>query len=416
MHRTDHPTAAPVLPTPAPAGTPGFFTEGDPLTATPPTVVGADIMNAIVEELANAITDSGQPLDKGDTTQLSQAISRFAGSSYNALLNPEGAIAQHESNPLGTTDTFGSADRWRGRRGGAGDVAELTGGSLGAPTDLVNWPSRPRSALRFRKTTDAATGISPRLVQFVESALTFADSDVVVAFDAAKYSGADIPILSVELVQDFGNLGSPSADVTTALTAITTTTIDTTPRRFVFRGHLPSVVGKTFGGGGGDHVKVRITFAANTGVFDMRLSALVFALGRQDPGFIARAQTTERDLCRRYFETSIQNPSWGNFSGDSEPALWDTGFAGAGKVATLGRRFFVFKYRVPTITWYAIDGTPNNITEGAATLHPVTVPLGVGEPSPSPDHTGYPTITTPPASGTLRLFRAYYSADAEITD
>mgnify|MGYP001558754677 FL=1 len=413
MFRIDHPSRAAALPAPDPIASQGFFTKGDPSSSVPATRVTQDWLNAVQEELATAILDNGGVLDKGNRAGLSQAISRVAGGASNYLVNPEGLIEQRDNTGnVGTTESFGTVDRWLARTG-TGDTLTLKGGAV-TPTFLSGWPSRPRGVVRLEKTVDATSGTQPRLVQRVESALTLADADVVVAFDAFKFSGADLPIVSVELVQDFGTGGSPSADVTTALAAMANTTIDGTARRFSYRGHLPSVGGKTFGTGGRDHVKVRVNFGANTGVFAVYLSAFVLAKGNQDPGYLPRDLTTERHLCRRYYETSIDGPSWANFNHDTDPALWDTGFSGAGAVATLGRRFWTHKYRSPTVVWRAKDGTANNITEGASTLHPVTV--GAGGDAPSPDHTGYPTITTPPASGTLRLFRAYYSADAEIVD
>lgn len=409
MHRIDNATAAAVLPTPDPPGVPGYFTKGDPDTAMPATVVTADWANAVQEEIATAILESGGALDKGARDGLSKAIQRATGGSGNYLLNPEGIIAQHLTDTIaGGALAFGQPDRWKAKTGGAGDSGKLSSGGLGAP--LAAAPSRPRTSLRFRKTVEAATGVAMLLQQNVESALVLSDSDVVLAFDAFKFSGANIPITAVEIVQDFGSGGSPSADVVTALSAASFTTVDGTWRRFVYRGHLPGVTGKTFGSAVNDHLKVRITFAANTGVFDSHFSAFVLARGTQDPGYAARDFTTERMLCRRYYETSIDQPSWANFTEDTEPGLWDTAFAGTGLVATLGRRFWVTKRTTPTVQWVAKDGTVNNITEGASTLHPVTAS------TPSPDHTGYPLITTPPLPGTLRLFRAYYSADAEIPE
>lgn len=50
------------------------FTEGDPDHGVPATVVGQDFMNAVQEELANAITGSGIALSKPNNAQLLAAI------------------------------------------------------------------------------------------------------------------------------------------------------------------------------------------------------------------------------------------------------------------------------------------------------------------------------------------------------
>lgn len=64
MHKIDHPTATPD----------NNFTEGNPQTAVKPTVVTADILNALQNEIANFIVSRGLVLDKADNTQLSQAL------------------------------------------------------------------------------------------------------------------------------------------------------------------------------------------------------------------------------------------------------------------------------------------------------------------------------------------------------
>lgn len=74
MHRIDHPTAVSVLPTPDPAGTPGYFTDGDPMGGIPATVVTRDWANAVQEEIANVIDAAGIPLDKTNNGQMAQAI------------------------------------------------------------------------------------------------------------------------------------------------------------------------------------------------------------------------------------------------------------------------------------------------------------------------------------------------------
>lgn len=59
MHRVDTSTAATQLPANDPVGTPGFFTKGNPATATPATVPGQDWFNAVQEELIAILTAAG---------------------------------------------------------------------------------------------------------------------------------------------------------------------------------------------------------------------------------------------------------------------------------------------------------------------------------------------------------------------
>ena len=108
MHRIDGATAALVLPTPpAGIGTPGFFTNGDPSTSTPATIVSYDWANAVQEELAHVITDpagGNMALDKASNTQLLAAIGaiidrRLAISDAIATLRVETLIITRGGGP-----------------------------------------------------------------------------------------------------------------------------------------------------------------------------------------------------------------------------------------------------------------------------------------------------------------------------
>lgn len=74
MHRIDNATAAVALPTPAAPGTAGYFTEGSPSGGVPATVVDADWLNALQEEILYVITQAGITPTKGTNTQLAAAI------------------------------------------------------------------------------------------------------------------------------------------------------------------------------------------------------------------------------------------------------------------------------------------------------------------------------------------------------
>jgi hypothetical protein len=76
MYRNDDPTASPTLPTPGAPGTPGYYAEG--------TIVTPDAINAIQEEICNAITSLGLTLNKAQTNQLAQALALLA-----PLANPD---------------------------------------------------------------------------------------------------------------------------------------------------------------------------------------------------------------------------------------------------------------------------------------------------------------------------------------
>lgn len=78
MYRIDSSTAAAALPTPAAAGTEGYFTEGNPSTSTPATVVGQDWLNMVQEELVAVVAAAGIARDKTNNAQVIAAIQSIA--------------------------------------------------------------------------------------------------------------------------------------------------------------------------------------------------------------------------------------------------------------------------------------------------------------------------------------------------
>ena len=84
MYRIDNITAAATLPLPAAAGIPGFFTGGNPATGTAATILDADWLNALQEEVVAVITGFGGTLSKTNRGQLFAALQ---GISIGRLLN-----------------------------------------------------------------------------------------------------------------------------------------------------------------------------------------------------------------------------------------------------------------------------------------------------------------------------------------
>lgn len=80
MFQVDQPTAVSSLPTPAAAGTPGFFTNGNPVGGIPATILEADFTNMLMMELLNVVTGAGLTPSKTTYTQVLAAIKRIGQS------------------------------------------------------------------------------------------------------------------------------------------------------------------------------------------------------------------------------------------------------------------------------------------------------------------------------------------------
>lgn len=92
MFKPDHPTADN-----------GKYTEGNVAQGIPATVVTADHLNAITEEIVNVITGAGITLDKNQNDQLQGAIGAITGNPI-----PKSALVQNFNSP--NTDTVASTN------------------------------------------------------------------------------------------------------------------------------------------------------------------------------------------------------------------------------------------------------------------------------------------------------------------
>lgn len=83
MFRNDDATAAVAIPTPTTPGTPGYFTGGNPATATPATIVTEDWLNSVQEELMSILAAGGQTPSKTTYNQVLTAIQALITSSVS---------------------------------------------------------------------------------------------------------------------------------------------------------------------------------------------------------------------------------------------------------------------------------------------------------------------------------------------
>lgn len=162
MHRIDGDNVAVALPTPQAVGaTVGYFAaEDDP----PFTQVTGDWLNAVQEEIATAIEDSTQTLDKTANDQLSNAVRSLGGRTW------------YRSVPLGSG---GSVHYIAGDAGDIlveqkGNVTQITRTSTDACSVQVAWPipmdirSIKVTEIEFRVKLDTAfTGTVTALAAFL---------------------------------------------------------------------------------------------------------------------------------------------------------------------------------------------------------------------------------------------------------
>ena len=74
MYQIDNSSAAAVIPASTPAGTPGYFTDGNPATGVAPTILPAEFMNMVMLEILGVLSAAGVAPSKSNFTQLTTAI------------------------------------------------------------------------------------------------------------------------------------------------------------------------------------------------------------------------------------------------------------------------------------------------------------------------------------------------------
>jgi hypothetical protein len=80
MFQIDNSTAVAAIPAPTPAGSAGYFTDGNPATGVSATILPAEFMNMLMMENLNVLSAGGIAPAKGQYNQLSLAIAKIVQS------------------------------------------------------------------------------------------------------------------------------------------------------------------------------------------------------------------------------------------------------------------------------------------------------------------------------------------------
>lgn len=227
------------------------------------------------------------------------------GGSRNKIINGDFDFWQRATSQTATG--YGSDDRWANVFVGGSMTHSRQTFTLGQ-TDV---PGNPEYFSRTVVTHAAAAGNLHAKIQKIEDVRSLAGKTVTVTFWAKADAAKNI---AVELYQDFGTGGSPSAAVSTpaGLKALTTSW-----QKFSFTVAAPSISGKTLGSNANDSLQLYFWFEAGStytarsssigqqsGTFDIAHVSVVEgdATGETDP-FSPRHLQQELALCQRYYET-----------------------------------------------------------------------------------------------------------------
>jgi hypothetical protein len=386
----------------------GHFTEGNPSTGVPATVVGGPWLNAVQDELTNAIEAAGLTLSSGDSTQLLQALLTFAGavpSTRNLLINGDMRVAQRTKFKtfglaVGTLLTGLVIDRWNlGADTGSG-TGMCTVSRQAFAVGQTAVPGGPQYFLQHIQSPAASAG-QPVVSQKVEGVRGFNSGQVTLS---VWLMGATAFSVGARVVQNFGTGGSPSSPV---VCGTGTFAVTTGWQKFTLTVTRPTIGGKTIGTADNDHLLVELQLPQGT-TFTLNVARAQLERGSVSSDFEVRPLTQEIAYCRRYFEKSYEV--------ETDPASATN--LGANRWSIDGNtpivshqdaqeRFLVSKRAVPTTTWYDVLGNAGTITMNGSAGTSVTSTADISRCT-----TGVPS--TGSSGGATGVYAAHWTADAEL--
>lgn len=391
------------------------FTEGNPSSGQPATVVSAAWTNSVQRELVALVQAAGLTLNANDDTQILQAIQILGGgsgggSSRNLLLNGNFELAQRMlvvgSFALTNAGAY-TLDRWHGR-------ADQLGSGSGAATvtrqafavGQVDVPGNPKNYLRWLQTS-ASTANNPALAQRVEDVTLFADGSLTFS---VYLKGSAALACTLRMTQVFGTSGSPSASVLIATQGVS---LSTGWQRFSLSVNLATagfnLTGKTLGTDNNSHLLVDILLPNGSSGWTIEVANAQLERNAQASTFVAREPGEELRRCQRYYQRSGSLAQAQDQTSPVLGAFYDMAAnSGNNGILPFARNFVVPMRAVPTVRWRnPVDGVIDTVSWG--TSKAVT-----SVASRSEWNTGFPLVAAGPTVGTPTLAQAHFEADAEL--
>lgn len=329
---------------------------------TPLTTKG-DLFTFSTSDARLAVGNNGETLvaDSSQSTGLRWGNNYGFTAGKNKIINGDFFINQRSFSS--TTSTGYGFDRWFNSFGGGGTVTCSAQTFTAGAAPVAGYESRNFS--RIVTTGQTATNVFTILLQKIEDVRTFANQTVTISFWAKANSGT--PKIAIELEQDFGSGGSPSAAVTTA---VSSPTISTSWARYSATVTVPSISGKTIGTtANSSYLSLNLWVSAGTD-FNSRTSSLGIQTNTFDiwgvqveAGSVATAFQTatgtlagELAACMRYYQTSLP-------AGTTTHSITTSQVVNAQNVTfTSGIRFAVPMRVAPTVTVFSRNNNSGKIS------------------------------------------------------
>lgn len=282
-----------------------WSTPATPGTPSPLTTKG-DVYTYSTTNDRLAVGSNGDNLVADSTTTTGLRWSTDWNTGKNKLINADFSINQRAFTSTTTNGTYGF-DRW---------LLGAVDGTTTYSTQAFTLGAAPVTGYegtnfcRLVTTGQTLTTAQSTVEQRIESVRTFANQTITVSFWAKANTGT--PKVAVELDQNFGSGGSPSAAVQTYAGQVT---LSTSWARYSVTVAVPSISGKTLGTTTGtDYLALRLwvsagsSFNSRTGSLGIQTNTFDIWGVQAEAGSVASAFTTatgvisnELAACQRYY-------------------------------------------------------------------------------------------------------------------
>jgi hypothetical protein len=338
-----------------------------------------------VDTISEKTTSSGVTIDGvliKDSAINASSVSGINRKNY--LINGNFDIWQR-----GTSVTGGyGADRWR---------LDLSGatGTFAQGTFTVGQTDVPNNPKFYGDITITGADDNARIEQKVEDVNTLAGETITISF-WAKYTTNAPTNFVVQIAQVFGSGGSSTVNTTFA----TGQTLTTSWQKFTATGTVPSISGKTVGGG--SSLTIRPLHNSNNETFDYQIAQVQVEKGSVATDFEVRHIGEELHLCQRYYHNSGSGIKYHN--------------GGAYFGTTTAKNWYILPTTMrtnPTVT-FAGSGSDYTVLVGGY----VITGTAIGSSSISPNGFMIDLTTAAQTNGAATVFRwtanGKIEADAEL--
>lgn len=393
------------------------FVEPDASLGQQGTIVDADWHNAVQEELANAIEQSGTTLAKGTNNQLAGVL-QGRGSWRNHAVNGMMRIAQRV--PLFTTKTFFGVsaeqgyvlDRWHVDPGDLGtaivqaaDLDLLTHNGV-AQTGFPKVEGKLATYMMYQQSTSSGAVRVPRLTQRLPDVRHLAGETVTLSFYGRLAMAPDpgLDQFRLEIVQNFGTSGAPSAEVVYQSATFEIEQSFTVMSRYSYTVELDEITGKNFGTDDNSYLRFGLVLGDGGETFNLHTTGWQLEVGGSASALEFVPFEVELAQCQRFYQQSYPYQVQPGTATD----------AGARKVLEQGatpyaldQRLRCEMARVPDVTWYSPSAGTADRVDWNSVVETPGANVDVSKSS-----TGHPGATS--HSGSADHCSAHWTAEAEF--